>query len=53
MPIDHIRSMSGRGTLVTGTIQQGVVKAGVPVEIIGPDVSRSSVVLSGQVLRAL
>jgi elongation factor Tu len=47
MPIDDVRSMTGRGTLATGTIQQGAVKAGDPVEIIGPDVKpRSSVVLA-------
>ena len=47
MPIDNVRSITGRGTLLTGRIQQGIVKTGDPVEIVGADAKpRSSVVLA-------
>jgi elongation factor Tu len=42
MPIEDIFSISGRGTVVTGRIEQGVVKVGDEVEIVGirPTVKR-------------
>jgi len=35
MPIEDVFSITGRGTVVTGRIERGVVKVGDPVEIIG------------------
>ena len=35
MPIEDVFSISGRGTVVTGRIERGVVKVGEKVEIIG------------------
>jgi elongation factor Tu len=35
MPIEDVFSIKGRGTVVTGRIERGVVKVGDPVEIIG------------------
>ncbi len=35
MPIENVYSIAGRGTVVTGKIEQGVVRAGDAVEIIG------------------
>jgi len=35
MPIEDVFSISGRGTVVTGRIEQGVVKVGEEVEIVG------------------
>ncbi|MBT4041726.1 MAG: elongation factor Tu [Rhodospirillales bacterium] len=35
MPIEDVFSISGRGTVVTGRIEQGVVKVGEEIEIIG------------------
>jgi len=35
MPIDDVRVITGRGTLVTGRIEQGAVKEGDPVTITG------------------
>jgi elongation factor Tu len=35
MPIEDIFSISGRGTVVTGRIEQGLVKVGDDVEIVG------------------
>jgi elongation factor Tu len=35
MPIEDVFSIKGRGTVVTGRIDRGVVKVGDPVEIVG------------------
>jgi elongation factor Tu len=35
MPIEDVFSISGRGTVVTGRIEQGVVKVGDEIEIVG------------------
>ena len=35
MPIEDVFSITGRGTVVTGRIEQGVLKVGDPVEIVG------------------
>jgi elongation factor Tu len=43
MPIEDVFSIKGRGTVVTGRVDRGVVKVGEPVEIIGLRETRSSV----------
>jgi len=35
MPIEHVHSIPGRGTVVTGRVTQGVVKTGQEVDILG------------------
>lgn len=35
MPVEDVFSISGRGTVVTGRIEQGIVKAGEEIEIVG------------------
>ena len=35
MPVEDVFSISGRGTVVTGRIERGVVKVDEEVEIIG------------------
>jgi len=35
MPIEDVFSISGRGTVVTGRVERGVIKVGDPVEIVG------------------
>lgn len=35
MPIEDVFSISGRGTVVTGRIEQGIVKVGDEIEIVG------------------
>jgi elongation factor Tu len=35
LPIDRVFSMTGRGTVVTGRVERGVVKVGEEVEIVG------------------
>src|SRR3954464_2370696 len=45
MPIEDIFSITGRGTVATGRIEQGVVNTGDEVEIVGihPDTSKTTV----------
>lgn len=35
LPVEDVFSIQGRGTVVTGRIEQGVVKTGEEVEIVG------------------
>ncbi|MBU1007485.1 elongation factor Tu [Candidatus Dependentiae bacterium] len=35
MPVEDVFSISGRGTVVTGRIEQGIVKVGEEVEVVG------------------
>jgi elongation factor Tu len=43
MPIEDIFSISGRGTVVTGRIERGIVKVGDDVEIVGIRETRKTV----------
>jgi elongation factor Tu len=45
MPIEDIFSISGRGTVVTGRVERGVIKVGEEVEIVGihPEISKTVV----------
>lgn len=44
MPVEDVFSIKGRGTVVTGRIERGVVKVNEPVEIVGLDKNKDSVV---------
>jgi elongation factor Tu len=35
MPIENVLTISGRGTVVTGAVERGVLRPGEPVEIVG------------------
>jgi len=35
MPVEDVYSITGRGTVVTGRVEQGIIKAGETVEIVG------------------
>jgi len=43
MPIEDVFSIKGRGTVVTGRVDRGIIKVGEPVEIIGLRETRTSV----------
>ncbi len=43
MPVEDVFSIKGRGTVVTGRVDRGVIKVGEPVEIIGLRETRASV----------
>jgi len=51
MPIEDIFSIQGRGTVVTGRIEQGRIKAGDEVEIVGFRETRKTVVTSVEMFR--
>ena len=35
MPVEDVFSISGRGTVVTGRIERGIIKVGEPIEVVG------------------
>jgi len=53
MPIEDIFSISGRGTVVTGRVERGVVKVGEEVEIIGIRDTTKTVVTGVEMFRKL
>ena len=53
MPIEDVFSISGRGTVVTGRIERGVIKVGEEVEIIGLRDTQKSVVTGVEMFRKL
>src|SRR3546814_7155758 len=44
MPIEDVFSISGRGTVVTGRVETGIVKVGEEVEIVGIKDTKKTVV---------
>src|SRR5207253_4907224 len=44
MPVEDVFSITGRGTVATGRIEQGVIKTGEQVEIVGIKATESTVV---------
>src|SRR5258705_9712519 len=53
MPIEDVFSISGRGTVVTGRIERGIVKVGDEVEIIGLRATTKTVVTGVEMFRKL
>jgi len=53
MPIEDVFSISGRGTVVTGRVERGVVKVGDTVEIIGIRETRKTVATGVEMFRKL
>src|ERR1700739_3058158 len=53
MPIEDIFSIQGRGTVVTGRIEQGVCKVGEEMEIVGFQDTRKTVVTGGDMFKKL
>jgi len=53
MPIEDVFSISGRGTVVTGRIERGVVKVGDEVEIVGIKNTAKTVVTGVEMFRKL
>ena len=47
MPVEDVFSITGRGTVATGRIEQGIVKTGDTVEIVGIHDQTSSTVVTG------
>jgi len=53
MPIEDVFSISGRGTVVTGRIERGVVKVGDEVEIVGVKETTKTVCTGVEMFRKL
>jgi len=53
MPIEDVFSISGRGTVVTGRVETGVVKVGEEVEIVGISDTRKTTVTGVEMFRKL
>ena len=53
MPVEDVFSISGRGTVVTGRIEQGVVKIGENIEILGIKETQKTVCTGVEMFRKL
>ncbi|MCX7898430.1 MAG: elongation factor Tu, partial [Rhodocyclaceae bacterium] len=53
MPIEDVFSISGRGTVVTGRVERGVVKVGDEVEIVGLRPTQKTTVTGVEMFRKL
>ena len=53
MPVEDVFSISGRGTVVTGRIEQGIIKPGEEVEIIGLTDTQKTTVTGVEMFRKL
>jgi len=53
MPVEDVFSISGRGTVVTGRIERGIVKVGDTVEIVGIKDTASTTVTGVEMFRKL
>jgi len=53
MPVEDVFSISGRGTVVTGRIETGIVKVGEEVEIIGLKATAKTTVTGVEMFRKL
>ena len=53
MPIEDVFSISGRGTVVTGRVERGVIKVGEEVEIVGITETRKTTCTGVEMFRKL
>ncbi|MDI6743969.1 MAG: elongation factor Tu [Thermodesulfovibrionales bacterium] len=53
MPIEDVFSISGRGTVVTGRVERGIVKVGEELEIVGLRETRKTVATGVEMFRKL
>ena len=53
MPIEDVFSISGRGTVVTGRVERGIVKVGEEVEIVGLKATTKKTVTGVEMFRKL
>ena len=53
MPVEDVFSISGRGTVVTGRIERGIVKVGDEVEIVGIRPTSKTIVTGVEMFRKL
>lgn len=53
MPVEDVFSISGRGTVVTGRVERGVVKTGEEIEIVGLRDTQKTVVTGVEMFRKI
>mgnify|MGYP000259448355 CR=1 FL=1 len=53
MPIEDVFSISGRGTVVTGRVERGIIKVGEEVEIVGLGETKKTVVTGVEMFRKI
>jgi elongation factor Tu len=53
MPVEDVFSISGRGTVVTGRVERGIVKVGEEIEIIGIRDAQKTIVTGVEMFRKL
>ena len=53
MPIEDVFSISGRGTVVTGRVERGIIKVGEEVEIVGIHDTTKTIVTGVEMFRKL
>src|SRR6202166_2439088 len=53
MPVEDVFSITGRGTVATGRIEQGIIKTGETVEIVGVKATVSTVVTGVEMFRKI
>jgi len=53
MPVEDVFSISGRGTVVTGRVEQGIVKTGEEIEIVGIRDTKKSVCTGVEMFRKI
>jgi elongation factor Tu len=53
MPVEDVFSITGRGTVATGRIEQGVIKTGETVEVVGIKDTESTVVTGVEMFRKI
>jgi elongation factor Tu len=53
MPIEDVFSISGRGTVCTGRIEQGIIKVGEEVEIVGIRPTQKTIITGVEMFRKL
>jgi len=53
MPVEDVFSISGRGTVVTGRVEQGIVKVGEEIEIVGIADTQKTIVTGVEMFRKL
>ncbi len=53
MPVEDVFSISGRGTVVTGRIERGIVKVGEEIEIVGIKEKQKTIVTGVEMFRKL
>ncbi|MFZ0766909.1 elongation factor Tu [Bradyrhizobium sp.] len=53
MPVEDVFSISGRGTVVTGRVERGVIKVGEEIEIVGLRATQKTIVTGVEMFRKL